>query len=612
MMKQTAPTETEILRVFVMDDFCEEEAATSSSSWPFWSMVRIMVGLGSTITPARGFESDRRQTQACEKRTSLVLLSPNRERRLFQRNAGRRFNECALEDDRMMTMTSWTRIVAKLYPYLVSCLTPMKHSGQPPLMSIKRPKSIMTNRAYIVVTLCLLLLSGSTHAKTTSGKFRLSGLNTEHVLGSFAISEKKVGHMKVVFKSKEPYQLNKDLFVRLYRDDQWTSYNKAPSCTDKVPFSIKNEPVTTHKVKGHYEAEVTMELNNHKEDRPHFYYFVITDCSLEFYMHDDQIPQMSHELTAWNDGSHVSADESHLYNLHTVTLLLSGILALLLGVTVVIQIYEKHAVHAAVFLVMLAASCDSFSSMFELIHLSIYARNGIGSYWMDAVSAHLEAICDSVVALLLLSVAAGWTLPSDVVKVQQNATPLQKMLGGLRSPFVALRSFTTTAVLAVSILLSHVVLAQWGRMYNDDFDSYHDLEHLPGKLLMLWRIVLGLGMLGCCFSTRMRCPASLQRFYLQLAFVGTMWFQSLPVLTWVVNTMLPYHLRHRTIGIWGATLQTSAILLLSWLVTSHSTAYHRLSHMSAADDNLTDTLASSGGSEESRTWMFGKAKVRLD
>ena len=448
----------------------------------------------------------------------------------------------------------------------------------------------------------------------TSGKFRLSGLNTEYIMGSFAVSPNKMGHMKVVFKSKEPYQLNKDLYVRLFRDDQWSAYQKAPSCTEKVPYSITNEQVLTSKVKGHYEAEVSMQLDNEKDNKPHYFYFVITDCSLEFYMHDDQVPQMSYTLTGWNDGSHVSADESHLRSLHTITLLLSGILAILLGMAIMMQLHEKHTVHAAVFLVMAAAACDSFSSMFELIHLSIYARNGVGSYVMDAVSAHLEAICDSLVALLLLSIAAGWTLPSDVIAVQQNASPLQKMLGGLQSPFAALRSFSPTAILAISILVSHIILAQWGRMYNDDFDSYHDLEHLPGKLLMLWRITLGLGMLACCLSTRMRCPASLQKFYLQLAIVGLGWFMSLPMLTWIVNTVVPFHMRHRTVGVWGAILQTSGIVLLSWLVTSHSTAYHKFSHLSTTQDNLTDSLANSGSNsnDEPRTWMFGKSKVRLD
>jgi len=449
-------------------------------------------------------------------------------------------------------------------------------------------------------------------AKTTSGKFRLSGLNTEYVLGSFAVSPRKMGTLKVEFKSKDPYDQNKDLFVRLFRDDKWSEYQKAPSCTEKVPFSIRNEQVTTKRVKGHYEAEIAMELNNHKDDRAHYYYFVITDCSLEFYMHDDSVPKMSYTVTTWNDGSHVSADEIHLENLHTITLLLSGILAITLCVIIVIQLYEKSTVHAAVFLVMAAAGSDSFSSMFELIHLSLYAHNGIGSYAMDAFSAHLEAVCDSLVALLLLSVAAGWTLPSDVVAVQQNATPMQKVLGGLQSPFEAIRAFNPTAVLAIAIFLSHIVLAQWGRMYNDDFDSYHDLEHLPGKFLMLNRIILGVCMMACCISTRMRCSPSLRPFYMKLTVIGTIWFLSLPILTWIANTVVPYYMRHRAVGVWGAVVQTSGIILLSWLVTAHSTPYHKLSRLSSTKENLTDSLSRGSGGGNSKMWVFGKTKVRLD
>mmetsp|Transcript_25104 Transcript_25104/g.55055 ORF Transcript_25104/g.55055 Transcript_25104/m.55055 type:complete len:508 (-) Transcript_25104:155-1678(-) len=451
-------------------------------------------------------------------------------------------------------------------------------------------------------------------AKTTSARFRLSGLDTEYVLGSFAVSARKMGNVKVEFRSKEPYDGNMELFVRVFRDDKWSDYNTAASCSEKVPFSLRKEHLTLNRVKGHYEGDVSMELNNHKGDRAHYYYFVVTDCSLENYMHDESIPKVSYTITTWNDGSHVSADEIHLENLHTITSLVSGILAISLCVVIGIQLYEKSTVHAAIFLVMAAAASDAFSSMCELIHLSLYAHNGIGSYAMDALSAHLEAVCDSIVALLLLSVAAGWTLPSDVVAVQQNATPLQKVLDGFQSPFEALGNFSPTAVLAIAILVSHVVLAQWGRMYNDDFDSYHDLEHLPGKLLMINRIVLGLCMMACCLSTRMRCSPSLRLFYLELTVIGTLWFLSLPILTVLVNMLVPVHLRHRCVGVWSAIFQTSGIILLSWLVTSHSTSYHKLSHLSSTSDNLTDALSrrSGGKGEQPRTWMCGTTKVRLD
>jgi hypothetical protein len=461
---------------------------------------------------------------------------------------------------------------------------------------------------------CWLSWLSPSLAKVVSGDFRLSGLNTEYVLGSFAISANKQGSMLVKLTSKAPYQMNKDVFVRLIRDDKWPDYQKAPSCTDKVPFSMTDEHLVQQKKHKNYVAEIAMPIINPKDQRSHYYYFVITDCSLEYVMHDDAVPELHYELQAWNNGSHVSADETHLKMLHTVTLIFSGILSILLGMTIMIQLYEKSTVHAAMFWVMAAATCDTFSSMFEIVHLSIYSQSGVGSYGLDCISAHLEAICDSLVALLLLSIAAGWTLPSDVIAVQQNASMVQRLLGGLQSPFGALRSFSPTAMLAIAILLSHVVLAQWGRIYNDDFDSYHDLEHMPGKLLMALRILLGLCLLICCFQTKSRCPASLHGFYLKLAIVGTLWFQSLPVLTWVVNTVVPYHLRHWTVGMWGAGLQTSGIVLLSWLVTSHSTSYHKLSHLSSAKENLTDSLtsASTTADEPVRTWKMGKAKVRLD
>lgn len=459
----------------------------------------------------------------------------------------------------------------------------------------------------------LLLLLPFSSAKTTNGDFTLSGMNTEYVLGSFAVGAGKMGYMKVKFQSKEPYQMNKELNVRLIEDDKWRRFKKAPSCTEKVPISIINEHVVQQKKKKLYEAEIAMPLNNEKHSRPRYFYFVITDCSLEFYMHDDSIPKVHYKMETWNDGSHVSGDEGHLKMLHTITLLVSLLVATLLGLGVFIQLYEKGSVHAAMFWVMAAAASDAMSSLLEVIHLSLYAGNGVGSYFLDAVSAHLEAICDSLIQLLLLSVAAGWTLPSDVIRVHQNASSVQRALGGLHSPFGALKSLSSTTYLAVGIFLLHIILAQWGRVYNDDFDSYHDLEHLPGKLLMLMRLGLGVIFLGGCSQTRMRCPTSLHGFYLKFAIVGTLWFWSLPVLTWIVNTVVSYHLRHFTVGVWGAASQSSSIVLLSWLVTSHSTAYHKLSHMSAEKETLMDSLSSTSSNEpKSFSMLMGMAKVRLD
>ena len=48
---------------------------------------------------------------------------------------------------------------------------------------------------HLLLTLLLLLVPAS--AKTTSGEFRLSGLSTEYVLGSFAVHAGQKGTMQV-------------------------------------------------------------------------------------------------------------------------------------------------------------------------------------------------------------------------------------------------------------------------------------------------------------------------------------------------------------------------------------------------------------------------------
>ena len=151
------------------------------------------------------------------------------------------------------------------------------------------------------VWLHLLLLVKAASSKKTSGDFKLSGLNTEYVLGSFAVSPEKMGYMKVKLTSKDPYQMNKDLSVRLIGDEEWSRFQKAPSCTEKVPFSTINEHLTQQRKGNKYEAEIAMPLNNKKSKRPKYFYFVVTDCSLEFYMHDDAIPKMHYSMETWND-----------------------------------------------------------------------------------------------------------------------------------------------------------------------------------------------------------------------------------------------------------------------------------------------------------------------
>lgn len=193
-------------------------------------------------------------------------------------------------------------------------------------------------------------------------------------------------------------------------------------------------------------------------------------------------------------------------------------------------------------------------------------------------------------------------------------------------------------VVALSIILVHAGLAQWGRTFDDDFDTYHALEHPPGRALMLLRFVLGLtfvtgvGMVRS--GSRGRCPPSLMSFLTKFGLVGLSYYASLPGISMFVGGALPYHRRHQALH-WGAALvQACSLASLTWLFVggSDASAYHRLSRVGKRRGggdgaDMAEAISFSQQQQQQQThnvgcrasgggrptmWRLGKTKIRLD
>jgi hypothetical protein len=223
-------------------------------------------------------------------------------------------------------------------------------------------------------------------------------------------------------------------------------------------------------------------------------------------------------------------------------------------------------------------------------------------------------MCDALIMLFLLSIGAGWTLPYDVVTINRPEGTVQSMMADMASPLAALLKLSKTGQAGVGFLVFNAILAQWGRTYNDDFEAYHEFSHLPGHILIFMRIVLGFAFLGTTLQTRLHCRiGQLGSFYTVLAGIGFIWFEALPLVTSTSNWFLPFHLRHPFVYFASAILQTTSLVLLSWLVTSHSSSYHQYSHMSNNEKaTMAETLSTPTADTTREFKFFGKAKVRLD
>ncbi|CAB9501842.1 whole genome shotgun sequence [Seminavis robusta] len=548
-----------------------------------------------------------------------------------------------------------------------------------------------------VLLLALLLLSSPSFllvaAKRVSGDFKLSGVNSEKVLGSFAVLPSHGARFSLNLTASNFYESERSLFLRVFNDVAWGRHLTGLTCQEKIRFASNNyniafdyidekwqlkEPLThvilsevqhqkydpskmaAHRRRanigdpGHDHTDVDDAFVNADErdlisktrtftaQRPQYWYWSIDDCMLEQFMRDDSVPMIHFELEIVNSlqlidsiqaplkVTHLSADEMSLTALHTFTLIVSGLIAAFLLMNAGLQTASKSTstIHVAVLWVALAATLDAMSSFCEICHLKAYERNGIGSYVLDALAAHLEAVCDSLLMLLILSIGAGWTLPSDAVRYQPSENAVQRAFTDLASPLRSMVQFNLVGMVCGGTIAFQAFLCQWGRTYNDDFESYHDLEHLPGKILMLLRIFLGFVALAVTMRTSLQAKVTqLQSFYRRLAVLGFLWFQSLPFVTWMCNLLVPYYLRHPAVFLWSALLQSSSIVALAFLVTSHSnsSAFAQYSHMTSSGGGSTSSggggvpslaesmgMGSSGGGGGKSTFSFGKTKIAID
>ena len=114
-----------------------------------------------------------------------------------------------------------------------------------------------------LASLLLFLLLGScpSHAKKTSGDFKLSGVNTEYVMASFAVTTYGA-KLKATLSSKAPYDREQGLRFRAYRDTEWRQFNKLQLCTEKIRLAKESVPVTFREVNGKWQADLNLELAN--------------------------------------------------------------------------------------------------------------------------------------------------------------------------------------------------------------------------------------------------------------------------------------------------------------------------------------------------------------
>merc|ERR1711937_274592 len=120
-----------------------------------------------------------------------------------------------------------------------------------------------------------------------------------------------------------------------------------------------------------------------------------------------------------------------------------------------------------------------------------------------------------------------------------------------------------------------------GRQYKDDFNQFRDYEHLPGKLVLMLRLVMwSFFWYGTTVSLASTSREERVRSFVgKLRGLGSLYFLAFPALVVVAGFLSPLH-RHPTVQCGSLMIQSQTLLLIGWQIMRPDSEYSKISSLS--------------------------------
>ena len=124
------------------------------------------------------------------------------------------------------------------------------------------------------------------------------------------------------------------------------------------------------------------------------------------------------------------------------------------------------------------------------------------------------------------------------------------VVGLLNNPARMLEGANVVVAGVIAFVIFSFLLQMWNKSFDDDFSKFHDHESLPGKILVLLRLLLGVGFITSLhFTIRLqerRGGDKLLAFLKRLMRLGGAWFLCFPTVVFTAG-LFPHYLRHRVV-----------------------------------------------------------------
>ncbi|KAK6485741.1 integral membrane protein GPR180-like isoform X1 [Huso huso] len=421
---------------------------------------------------------------------------------------------------------------------------------------------------FLHILVCINLVPPAT-GKTISGFF--SSVATRNTRGQYIGKFLYHGKNALLHCRIEDIQaaVEKEATLILFREHTWLNLHESEnlSCLE---YLLKAELTVT----------LNQEENNQTIPQLHFpqtWYVSYVDhhtCEEGDIIASDAIQfeiMMFNPDAEGNPLDHFSAEETGLHGFYFL-LLLAYFVATCIYAQPLWQTMQKGGpMHTVLKVLSTALLLQAGAALFNYIHLSRYAKDGIGIPIMGSFAELFDMVSQIQMLYMLLSLCMGWTLGKNR---KSQSKPLQW------------DSTPTSTGIALAAVITQGILLLWEQFEDADHHGYHAHRSMAGLLLIGLRVSLSMLFASSLYQIITVERSALKRdFYLSFAKGCFLWFLCHPTIV-ALSVVFNEYQREKIITIAVILCQSISVVVLYRLFLSRS-LYWEVSSLSSVTLPLT-------------------------
>ncbi|MBN3287896.1 GP180 protein, partial [Polyodon spathula] len=418
-------------------------------------------------------------------------------------------------------------------------------------------------------TLVCLNLVPSAIGKTIAGVF--SSVAARNTRGQYIGKFLYHGKNALLHCRLEDIQaaVEKEATLILFRENAWLNLHES-----------ENLSCLEHLSKAELTIALNQEENNQTIPQLHFpqtWYVSYVDqhtCEEGDVIASDAIQfeiMMFNPDAAGNPLDHFSAEETGLQGFYFL-LLLAYFVATCIYAQPLWQTMQKGGpMHTVLKVLSTVLLLQAGAALFNYIHLSRYAKDGIGIPIMGSFAELFDMVSQIQMLYMLLSLCMGWTLGKNR---KSQSKPLQW------------DSTPTSTGIALAAVITQGILLLWEQFEDADHHGYHAHRSMAGLLLIGLRVSLSMLLASSLYQIITVERSVLKRdFYLSFAKGCFLWFLCHPTIV-ALSVVFSEYQREKIITVAVILCQSISVVVLYRLFLSRS-LYWEVSSLSSVTLPLT-------------------------